>query len=112
MSFHILPGGGQGLGERTSTSSKPGKSEHRPRHLNGAQIPETPTQYVISARRAASSRSAKSAKETVLSYEEARATVAAKLAKNKKPVGMCIVIAEALHGKFVRRCKVRSMSDV
>jgi hypothetical protein len=72
-------------------------------------MPETPTQYAISARRDASSRSVKSGRETVLSLAQAIATVAAKLTESKRPVNMCIVIAEALHGMFVRRCKVMSM---
>lgn len=69
-------------------------------------MPETPTQYAISARRDASSKSVKSAKETDLSLEDARATVAAKPAESRKLVRMCILIAKALHGTFASKCKV------
>lgn len=64
-----------------------------------------PTQYAISANRAASSSSAKRAGEIVLSLSPPRAAIAAaKVVERRRSAAgrMCILMTEALHGKFVR----------
>ena len=102
-SSHVVWFAGDWGGKHTSTSSKSGKSLHRLRHPNGFQIPDMPTQYAISANRAASSSSAKSAAEMVLSLLPPAATAAQVAVSRRSAVGMRILmaVAEALHGKLV-----------